>query len=208
MVNQEIAKKTILEAARTLIKKFGWKKLTVAMLLAEANVSDSAFKTCFDDLDELKMAYIQSQDFWFKQLGKLSKPEFNINSSKEVKEFVRSLMVERVNFIFESEEWRDILQEQLRTNDPLFSIVDETREKALSMLLNIVNPFFPNSDCGIGVAMAILFGSIDYFSLPGAPHSILGFDPDSQTPEHRQQLIKTIDLVIEGAFSQSPELVN
>ncbi|WP_207424326.1 TetR/AcrR family transcriptional regulator [Desertivirga brevis] len=208
MVNQEVTRKTILEAARTLIKKLGWQSLTVEMLIAEAKISKSTFENYYKNLDELKKAYIQSQDFWFKQLGKLRKPDFNINSSKEVKEFLKSLMVERLNFIFESEEWRDIIREQVRTSAPLFSIIIETRENAASLVLDIVNPFFSNSTVEIGAAMAMVFSSIDFFSLPEAPYGFLGFSAGSRTPEQRQDLIKTIDLVIDEAFSKCPELVN
>ncbi|MBB5646500.1 TetR/AcrR family transcriptional regulator [Pedobacter cryoconitis] len=197
--NKEQTKRKLLQAVGEIIIEKGYSGLGVNKIANKAGVDKKLIYRYFGDGNTLVETYILEKDYWLGFADKLQ--EFNaIKSPGQAKEIISAMLERQFIFLYEEEAMQHMVLEELTSKSPLMASICNIRGNIGASLLKHTDPYFKDSEVNFRAVSALLVSGIYYLVLQAKINggTICGIDVNS--PEGREEVIKTIRHIIEWAY--------
>ncbi len=185
-------------AVGKVIQKKGYPGLTAPNIALAAGVNKQLVWTYFGGVDNLVEEYINQRDFWKSGAKPLIQQIFSNAENAGVNE-TNSVLQAQLEIIMKDKVWQKIIHWELGENKKMLKVLAEKREETGEMLLNLIDPYFENTDVNIRARLALLIGGIYYLSLHSKSNGSTVCGIDINENEGRLAIEKGIrDIIVES----------
>lgn len=193
------AKIDLLEAVGSALKKYGFAKLGINLVAAEAKMDKTAIYRYYSSIEELLKAYIEKQDYWLTSLK-----EYGNKEIKDRPGFTKSFFKEQIEILFSNEELQQLIIWEIADKDKIAAPITVKREIYSQGLLRQGRDILSNYGINFNHILSILLGGVYY----GILHKDKGAfcELDLTQKKHKEDLTKTIEWLIDLVFSASEEM--
>lgn len=201
--NKQQTMQRLVDAVGTIIKNKGYKGLGLNKIAKEAGVSKILIHRYFGGVDQLVEAYVLKNDYWIAK-AKDVEIEDNVNiEGEDLKKLVIDLLRGHFEYFYSHEEMRTIILWEITEQTNLLNSICHIRENLGNVLLDKAMPMFANSNKSLKGVTALMVSAIYYMVLHAKKNesTICGIDVNSK--EGQEEILKTIDQIIEWTFDVS-----
>lgn len=185
-----------------VIQKKGYHGLTAPNIALAAGVNKQLVWTYFGGIDNLVEEYISQRDFWKSGAKSLIQEIFSNAENAGVKE-TNNILQAHLEIIMKDKIWQKIIHWELGENKKMLKDLAEKREETGEMLLNLIDPYFENTDVNIRARLALLIGGIYYLSLHAKSNGSTVCGIDVNEKEGRLAIEKGIKDIVFESFEKA-----
>jgi AcrR family transcriptional regulator len=202
----EQTQQNLINAVGSILTESGFRALTTTNIARKAGKHWSLVKYYFDDIDQLKKAYIKERDYWppFFERFKVSQNP----TKKEVQTLFTNLMQENFRFFLTNPQMQQIILWQISEDNLLLKGISDAREVEGKKLLALTDIYFEGTGINIRALMALILGGIYYVILHAKTNKSTVAGVDANMADDQKSILNTISQIIGWAWEAADEKKN
>ena len=195
------ARTEILDAVSRTLKKRGFINLNLNTVGEEVEMDKTSIYRYFGDFDTLLKEYVNLQDYWLHSLRDYS--DIVIDNKRE---FTKAVIREQFELLTNNEEFKQLLIWELADKDGVAMHLTVKREMYARKILEQSRYILEKQGIDFNFIMALIFGGFYYLTLHGEYAVFCSVDLNKK--EHRQELLRTMDWLVDVLFDISEQKTN
>lgn len=186
----------LMNAVGVALKKYGFTKLGVNLVAEQAKMDKTAIYRHFNDFEELLKAYIEKQDYWLMSLK-----DYENKEVESFEQLTKLFFEEQIEVLYKNKELQQLILWELADGDGIAAPITVKREIYSQNILNQSRHILEKQNVNFNFIIAIILGGVYYLIL----HKNTGAfcELDLQKKAHKDELIKTINWLIDILFRQT-----
>ncbi|MGF7036917.1 TetR/AcrR family transcriptional regulator [Mucilaginibacter lappiensis] len=202
MKNKEQTKRKLIRAVGEIIRKEGFANLKISQVAKHAEVDRKLIYRYFGNLNRLVEAYVTENDYWMIFADKVQ-DLIKKNQYGSIQLLITDVLKNQFKFFFSEKEMQNLILLELTGANPLMKSIHNARESMGQTFLELTDPHFQGSRVNFRAVSALLVGGIYYTILHTVFNGGNFADLDINSEDAREELIRTIEQIIDWAFVEA-----
>ncbi len=183
------------KAIGEILKVHSYSKLSINFVSETANVDKAFIYRHYGDFDGLLHAYVEKQDFWLQNLGKLT-----VEPISNHREYMKGLFMSQFKELYKNEEWQQFLVWELGDKEGFTTKVAIERELLAQGIFDQCRDVFREYRIDLNMIYAIFSAAIYYLILHKDKSTFCEFDFTRE--EDLAEFVKTLTWLIDLLFDK------
>jgi AcrR family transcriptional regulator len=199
MKNKDNTKRKLIDSVGEIFRTEGPSGLGVNKVARIAGVNKKLIYRYFTTFDELVEAYIVETDYWMIFAEKVQEMIDGKNASDSQK-LVVDILQNQFRYFYSDKQMQKLITWEISANSPLMKSIHNARESMGQKVLEFTDEHFKDSAVNFRAVAALLVGGIYYTILHTRYNGGMFSDIDISTEKGREEIIRTIEDIIEWAY--------
>ncbi|MBP5364597.1 MAG: TetR/AcrR family transcriptional regulator [Bacteroidales bacterium] len=187
--DRDMTEKRILDAVGTIVERDGFEAVGVNAVAAASGVSKVLIYRYFNNVDQLLVKYIETNDFWLNA-------DFASLPCSDVREFAKQIFRAYIDMLRKSPALRKLYRWELSTQNPAIDRLRRMREEMGMKIIDSVCQQTGHERSRVAAVASLITASVPYLSIlsESCPvYNSLEINADSGW----QQITETIDYIFD-----------
>lgn len=198
--NRVLTEKKLIAAVGEVIKKKGYKGLSLNGVAKEAGMSRTLIYRYFGDIDALVETYIQEKDYWLGDNPDFKLGVTGIGDKTELEQLIIQLLQRQLDYFMDTEEMQSIILSELSEDHQLLKHLSESRETLAAPFFDLTDAYFKDTDVDFRGIAALVVSGIYYLVLQSKRNDAKCCGVNLRTEAGKKSIANAISLIIHGAF--------
>ncbi|WP_183573869.1 TetR/AcrR family transcriptional regulator [Mucilaginibacter sp. X5P1] len=199
--NKAATIRKLIQAVGQIVRSEGFPSLTISAIARTAGVDRNTIYRNFRTLDYLVEAYIIETDYWMVFADQMKKM-LSERKFENDQQMITAVLQNLFKFFFTEKDMQLLILWELSTESKLMKSIHNTRESMGQRFLEIIDPYFQNTNVNFRSVSALLVGGIYYIILHTIYNGGMFVDLDISSEKGREEILKAIEQIVGWAFKE------